>query len=167
MPVQLPPDLHKLIISGFESHETDFGAAFDRSDEEARKRILEQVVNEAARAEMIPEEGRFCSVTVIAHSDRVDDAPSPEQARADELQVSVDRGESALLWLFDRIQQVLQDAEAVVPADLDSMQSVNIFRVSCGAAHLLFPVPTPEQRPQNRRIEFAVASFLPPETPVL
>ncbi|MFF7244404.1 hypothetical protein ACFZBU_10970 [Embleya sp. NPDC008237] len=167
MPVTTPPDLHNLIISGFGDHDTDFEAAFDNSSEEAQERIRQQVVNEAARAEMIPEEGKFCSVTVIAHSDRVDDAPTSEQARADELQVSVERGDNALLWLFDQIQQVVQDAGATVPASVDDMQSVNVFRVACGAAHLLFPVPTPDERPENRRVEFAVASFAPEETPVL
>ncbi|MEU5010978.1 hypothetical protein AB0G35_11870 [Streptomyces sp. NPDC021749] len=54
-----------------------------------------------------------------------------------------------------------------MPADIDDLQSVNLFRVACGAAHLLFPVPAPDERPRNRRIEFAVASFSPEETPTL
>lgn len=168
MPVTLPPDLHSLIIDGFGDHDTDVGAAFDNSSEDQQQKIHEQVVAAAVGAEIIEEQGKFCAVTIIAHSDRVDNAASADEARADELDISVQRGDNAVTWLFEKIQGLLEQAGAPVPQTQDDLQSVAIFRVAAGAAHLVVTNPvSDDDRRQNRRVEFAVASFAPVPAPVL
>lgn len=168
MPVTFPPDLHDLIIDGFGDHDTDVGAAFDNSSEDVQQKIHEQVIAAAVGAEVIEEQGKFCAVTVIAHSDRVDNAASADEARADELAISIQRGDNAIAWLFGKMQELLEQAGAPVPQTQDDLQSVVIFRVAAGAAHLVVTDPaTDDDRRQNRRVEFAVASFEPVPAPVL
>jgi flagellar motor protein MotB len=150
-------------VAGYVSHEIDFPALLSRQSQELQDLVQAEVVAPLVDAEMVPEAGKFSSVTVIGHSDRVDDPGlSSEQRRADELSVSQLRAESAEAFLFSQVFDLVQAAGGTPPVDLASMQNGGIFTVAAGAADLLHPVPaSEEERQENRRVQFLVAAFAP------
>ncbi|GII23367.1 hypothetical protein [Planosporangium mesophilum] len=127
-----------------------------------------EVIAPLADAEMVPEAGKFCVVSVIGHSDRVDTPGlTSEQRRADELSVSQLRAESTQAFLFAELFDLVQAAGGNSPVDLASMQNGAILTVAAGAADLKHVVPASEsEREENRRVVFLVATFAP-ETPVV
>src|SRR5690242_3348894 len=96
-------DLGNVSCSGYVDHEFDFPALFSRLGQDERDG-LEIMIEEAVTAEFDPPAGRFCSIVIVGHSDRVDVAAiSPEQRRADELQISTLRAESAQAFFFSQL----------------------------------------------------------------
>ena len=160
-------ELTDIPVGGYVSHETDFAALLARQSQGMQDLVQTEVVAALADAEMVPEAGKFCAVTVVGHSDRVDDPGlTPEERRADELNVCEQRVESAQAFLFNEISDLILTAGGTVPADLASMQNGAIFTALAGAANLLHPVPaSEEERAENRRVQFLIAKFAP-EIPV-
>ena len=163
-------DLIDIPCSGFFADDTDFAALFSRTGQTTQDLIINEVVNRCIEAEIVPEAGIFCGVTIIGHSDR-DDTPgrTPEERRDNELFNSFERAERAQdPWLFTQFADALQAADATVPVDWASAQNVRVTTVACGAAHLVNKVPGNDEglRQENRRVEF-LRFFFRPETPIL
>ena len=156
-------ELTEIPVSGYNSHEFDFPALLSRQSQALQDLVQAEVIAPLADAEMVPEAGKFCTVTVIGHSDRVDTpGMTSEQRRADELSASQLRAESAQAFLFSQLFDLVQAAGGTPPVDLASMQNGAIFTVAAGAADLLHTVPANEsERQDNRRVDFLVAKFDP------
>jgi flagellar motor protein MotB len=156
-------ELTDIPVGGYQSHETDFATLLARQSQGMQDLVQTEVVAALADAEMVQEAGKFCTVTIVGHSDRVDDEGlTPEQRRADELDVCVQRADSAQAFLFNEVSDLVLTAGGTVPADLASMQNSAIFTAPAGAANLLHTVPASEQeREENRRVQFLVAKFAP------
>ena len=156
-------------VAGYVANEIDFRAVLARQTEQLQEFIQIEVVTPLVEAEMVPETGRFCAVTVVGHGDRVDTpGMSAEQRRELELTNTQIRAEAAEAYLFDQVFELVQAAGGTPPVDLASMQSGGIFTVAAGAADLVHKTPGNDEgkRRQNRRVQFLVASFVP-ETPSL
>jgi hypothetical protein len=104
-------------------------------------------------------------VIVAGHSDRVDTPGlTPEQGRAQELEASQLRAGSAQAWFFSQLQSRLQAGGFTMPADIASLQNVDMIDIACGAADLVNLVPANEdERKQNRRVRFFGLAFGPPQ----
>jgi flagellar motor protein MotB len=153
-------DLTDIPVGGYVSHEVDFAALFSRQGQPLQNLIQDEVVTPLANAEL--GDGTFCSVTVVGHSDRQDTpGMTPESRRADELAASRSRAESARDFIFNSFAEQVLQLGGVVPADLGSMQNGGIFTVAAGSADLVHTVPSDDQRPENRRVEFLIAKFRP------
>src|SRR5215217_2805274 len=115
-------DLGDVPCSGFQSRQFDFPALHAQLSQTARD-LLEVMVESAVTAESDPDAGRFCSIIIAGHSDR-NDTPglSSEARRADELQFSELRAESAQAWFFDQLFNRLQSQGFTPPVDLSSMR---------------------------------------------
>lgn len=151
--------------SGYPDHNIDFPALVGTLSEEDHK-LLETMIEGAVTAESDPAAGRFCVITVVGHSDRVDTAGvSREQARADELQTSELRAESAQSWFFEQLFERLKAEGRTAPVDIGSLQNVDLRVIACGAAELAKPNPGPNDRPLNRRVHFTGTMFTPGNTP--
>jgi len=153
-------DLGDIPCAGYGDHQFDFPALHPELPQEVRD-LLEVVIESAVTAESDPEAGRFCSIVLAGHSDRNDSGLSPEQRRADELEASTLRAESARAFLFDQLFTRLQSGGFLPPVDLASMRNVDMNVVSCGSADLNHPTPSNEQRPQNRRVQISATMFTP------
>ncbi|MFJ4953147.1 hypothetical protein [Streptomyces sp. NPDC088760] len=155
--------LTDLPISGFVAQEVAFPQLLDRLSEGARDTVRQEVIEPAVNAEGFPGDGRFCLITVLGHSDRVDTAgPSAEQRRAQELDASDKRATSAGTWVFEQITAALTAAGQSPPASVEEATNFDIVLVPCGAAALVNPVPTSEaQRAQNRRVQCVISTFTP------
>jgi hypothetical protein len=70
------------------------------------------------------------------------------------------RAESAEAFVMDGIFQRLQAQGIDAPVSADSLQSVELRRIACGAADLLFTTPQDEgERLANRRVQIFGAAF--------
>ncbi|GAA3102901.1 hypothetical protein GCM10010520_55040 [Rhizobium viscosum] len=148
--------------SGYAPQRFDFPALHAELSQTVRD-LLEVFVESAVTAESDPAANRFCQVIIVGHSDRVDSAGlSSEQRRAQELEASQLRAESAQAWLFNELFNRLQAQGYVPPVDLASMQNVDIQTIACGSADLVHLVPqNEEQRRDNRRVHFIGMVFTP------
>jgi flagellar motor protein MotB len=155
--------LTEIPISGYVSHEIDFPALLKRQSQTLQDLVQTDVIAPLADAEMVPEAGKFCIVTIIGHSDRVDTPGlTSEQRRADELSISQLRAESAQAFLFAELFSLVQAAGGTSPVDLASMQNGAIWTVAAGAADLTHTVPASEsERQDNRRVVFQISTFAP------
>ncbi|ALL70435.1 hypothetical protein K788_0001227 (plasmid) [Paraburkholderia caribensis MBA4] len=154
-------DLGDIPCHGYGSEQFDFPALHAGLSQTARE-LLEVIVETAVTAESDPAANRFCQVIIVGHSDRVDTPGlSSEARRAKELEASTLRAESARAWLFNELFNRLQAQGFVPPVDLASMQNVEITSIACGSADLLHPVPSDEQRLENRRVHFIGMAFVP------
>jgi hypothetical protein len=98
---------------------------------------------------------------IVGHADR-DDTPgrSGEQRRKLELDNSGLRAESAEAYVVNQIFQRLQAQGYTPPVDAASLQSVELRRIACGAADLMFTTPQDEvERSTNRRVQIFGTAF--------
>lgn len=154
-------DLGDIPCAGFGDQQFDFSALQQQLPQTTRD-LLEVVIEEAVTAESGISPGHFCSILIEGHSDR-NDTPglSPEERRANELQISTLRAESTQAFLFEQLFSRLQSGGFPAPVDLASMQNVEMTTVACGSANLIHLIPTPDQRPDNRRVEITGTTFTP------
>ena len=159
----MPKEAVDIPCTGYISGEIDFPAAFGRLSQATRDLIIQAVVDPLVLAESNPGSCRFCSVSIVGHSDRYDvPGVTPEQRRAIELENSQLRAESAAAWLFTQLCDHLQNAGLTQPADWASAQTITIFIIACGSADLIHLIPANEaQRRENRRVHFMISSFEP------
>jgi len=154
-------DLGEIPCAGFGDEQFDFAALHQRLPQTTLD-LLDVVIEEAVSAEMDPPAGRFCSIVIAGHADRNDVAgASSEQRRANELQFSSLRAESAEAFFFDQLFSRLKSGGFVAPVDLGSMQNVEITTVACGSADLIHTTPSSEQRLDNRRVQVTGTMFTP------
>jgi hypothetical protein len=108
--------------------------------------------------------GSFMSVLVVGYADRDDTlGRTPEERRQVEHDNSDLRAESAESFLFSQIADRLVTGGFTVPADVGSLQSVELRRLAAGSADLIFPAPGNDegQRQANRRVQFFATAFTP------
>ncbi|TDB83265.1 hypothetical protein E1264_29070 [Actinomadura sp. KC216] len=155
--------LTEITVSGYFSQEIDFPAVLQRQSQALQDLVRDEVIAPLAGAETVPGDGKFCVVTIIGHSDRVDTPGlTSEQRRAQELNASQLRAESAQAFLFSELFALVQGAGGTPPVDLASTQNGAIWTVAVGAADLIHTVPANEtQRRENRRVVFQVSAFTP------
>jgi hypothetical protein len=155
-------DLGDVPCVGFASQQFDFPALHSQLNQNTRD-LLEVMIESAVTAESDPNAGRFCTIVIVGHSDRVDTPGlSSESRRAQELQASQLRAESAQAWFFNELFNRLQSQGFTPPVDLSSMQNVDLMTVACGSADLVHLVPSGEQeRRDNRRVHFIGTVFTP------
>jgi hypothetical protein len=151
------------VIRGYASQQFDFGPVLAAQSQLTQDAFNDEVISACVDAELDPAAGKFCSVTVVGHSDRNDTAGlSAEQRRENERQNSELRAESASSFVFDQIFDGVQSGGGTPPVDQASMQNVTIFTVAAGSASLIVPTPADENdRQQNRRVQFLVTKFAP------
>jgi flagellar motor protein MotB len=124
--------------------------------------LIDVMLESAVTAEAFPNEGRFCSITIVGHADRVDVAgKSPEDRRQLELENSTLRAESAEAFVFGEIFKRLSAQGFSAPVDKANMTNVEIQTIACGAADLIHKNPgnNLEQRKQNRRVQLVGLTF--------
>jgi flagellar motor protein MotB len=154
-------DLGDIPCAGFGDQQFDFAALHQQLSQTTRD-LLEVVIEKAVTAESDPLAGRFCSIVIAGHADRNDVAEiSAEERRANELQFSSLRAESAQAFLFDQLFSRLQNGGFTPPLDLASMQNVDMTTIACGSADLIHLTPSSEQRPENRRVQISATMFTP------
>lgn len=154
-------DLGDVPCAGFAEEQFDFPALHAQLSQQVRD-LLEVMIESAVTAESDPAAGRFCTIVIAGHSDRVDTAGvTSEQRRAKELLFSTLRAESAQAFFFNELFVRLQNGGFVPPIDLASFQNVDISTVACGAADLIHLVPSDAQRPDNRRVQIIGTIFTP------
>lgn len=156
-------DFGEPIFSGFASQHIDFPTVLNDSDITApeKRDQLDAMIEAAAAAESDVLSGTFFCMLIVGHSDR-DDTPgrSPEQRRQRELDNSGLRAESAEAFVMEGIFQRLQAQGIAAPVSADSLQSVALRRIACGAADLLFTTPQDEgERLANRRVQIFGTAF--------
>jgi len=159
-------DFDELIFSGFASQHIDFPTVLNDSDITApeKRDQLDAMIEAATAAESDLLSGTFFCMLIVGHSDR-DDTPgrSPEQRRQLELDNSGLRAESAEAFVMDAIFQRLQAQGIAAPVSADSLQFVQLRRIACGAADLLFTTPEDEgERLANRRVQIFGTAFTTP-----
>jgi flagellar motor protein MotB len=154
-------DLGEIPCAGFGDQQFDFPALHQQLSQPIRD-LLEVVIEEAVTAESDPLAGRFCSIVIAGHADR-NDVPgiSAEERRANELQFSSLRAESAQAFLFAQLVSRLQDGGFPAPQNLALMQNVDMTTIACGSADLIHLTPSSDQRPQNRRVQISATMFTP------
>ncbi len=155
-----------LLFSGYASGSVEFAIVFndDNLTPQVKRDQFDALIEAAVTAESGTLVGSFVSVLIVGHADR-DDTPgrTPEQQRQAEFDNSGLRAESAESFLFNQIASRLQAEGATVPADTQSLTSVELRRVANGSADLLFTVPGNDegQRRANRRVQFFATAFTP------
>lgn len=156
-----------LLFTGYGSDQVEFANVFndDNLTPQTKRDQFEALIEACVTAESGVLPGSFISVLTVGHADR-DDTPgeTPEQRRQREHDNSELRAESAESFLFNQIADRLQAEGATVPADIDSLQSVEMRRVADGSAELMFPTPGNDegQRKANRRVQFFGTAFTTP-----
>ena len=151
-------DLGDEEIAGFESQQFDFPARLARTGPNP---VLETMVEAAVSAEAFPENPVFCYIVIVGHADRVDtQGLSSDQRRAQELESSTLRAESAQSWFFGQLADRLQAQGFTSPVDLASMRNVEIKTIACGAANLK-EAPANEPARKNRRVRIFGSAFTP------
>lgn len=155
-------DLGDVPCTGFASQQFDFPTLHSQLSQTARD-LLEVMLESAVTAESDPEAGRFCSIVIVGHSDRLDTPGLTSEARrAQELQASELRAQSAQAWFFSELFNRLQQQGFTPPIDLASMQNVDIQTIACGSAGLIHLIPSGEpERKDNRRVHFMGTVFTP------
>jgi hypothetical protein len=157
-------DLGEIPCSGYASQQFDFPALYADTLSQATRDLLEPIIESAVAAEAFPDANRFCLVIIAGHSDRVDTPGlSSEQRRAQELQASTLRAESAQQWFFNEVFRRLQAQGLTAPVDLSSMRNVDLWTVSCGSADLIHLTPGNDEskRRDNRRVHVMGTIFQP------
>ena|ERR1700738_3077036 len=156
-------DLGNVPCAGYENEQFDFPQLHAQLSQGTRD-LLEVMIESAVTAEASPEAGRFCSITIVGHADRVDvPGTSSEDRRAKELEISSLRAESAQAFVFNELFTRLTNQGFTAPVDLANMQNVDIDTIACGAADLVHTNPGNdlEQRKENRRVHFIGTMFTP------
>jgi outer membrane protein OmpA-like peptidoglycan-associated protein len=156
-------DLGEALCAGYKAQKIDFPELHAQLDQETRG-VLEVMIEAAATAETFPTGNRFCSIIILGHADRVDTPGlSAEQRRANELENSDLRAQSAEAWFFSQVAERLLAEGSDVPNDLGSLQNVQIWTVACGSADLVHKTPGNDEgkRQQNRRVRFIGTIFTP------
>jgi len=167
MKTEFGDDPQQLIFNGYESGSVEFAVVFndDNLTGQPKRDELDALVQAAVTAESGALPGAFVEIVTIGHADR-DDTPgrTPEQRRQLELDNSSLRAESAESFLFSKIAEQLQAEGATVPADVGSLQSVEMRRVAAGSADLIFTTPGNDEgeRKANRRVQFFGTAFTAP-----
>ena len=155
-------DLGDVPCAGYASQQFDFPALHAQLSQAIRD-LLDVMIEAAIAAEGFPDQGAFCIVIFVGHSDRVDTPGLTSEARrAQELQMSELRAESAQAFFFTEFVNRMLDRGLTIPADQASMTNVDLRTVACGSADLVHLVPSDEQqRKDNRRVHFIGTAFTP------
>jgi hypothetical protein len=155
-------DLGEVPCTGYASQQFDFPALHANTLSQGTRELLEVFVESAVTAEAFPEANRFCLVIFAGHSDRVDTPGlSSEQRRAQELEASTLRAESAQAWFFNEVFTRLQAQGFTPPVDLASMRNVDLWTIPCGSADLVHLTPGNDEskRRDNRRVHLMGTIF--------
>jgi len=150
-------------IDGYRPGEVTLNDVFARLTDTDKRGKLNTIIDDLVSAEANPSAGKTVVVVIIGHADRQDNLqqfPTPEARRANELQASIDRVVDANDFLLRQVQSKLRAIGAVPPPDFDSARNIAVAKFAAGAADLKHPVPRGEaQRLQNRRVGFFMQSF--------
>lgn len=151
------------IFSGFASQHIKFTSVYNDDNLTApqKREALDAMIEAAVTAESGVLPGAYFCIFIIGHADR-DDTPgrSVEQRRQLELDNSGLRAESTEVYVMNQIFQRLQAQGYAPPVDAASLQSVELRRISCGAADLMFTSPQNEvERSANRRVQIFGTAF--------
>jgi len=156
-------DLGDVPFVGFVAHEFDFPALHGRVGQMARD-LLDAMIEAAIDAEADPSLGKFCYFLIVGHSDR-QDSPNMtgEQRRADELEYSTLRAESAQSFVFEEIFNRMTAAGMTAPIDIANLKAVEMRTVACGSADLINKTPGNDEalRAENRRVHISCVSVTP------
>jgi hypothetical protein len=153
-----------LLFAGYASGSIEFAGVFndDTLTPQVKRDQFDALVEAAVTAESGNLAGTFVSILIVGHADR-DDTPgrTSEDRRRVELENSGLRAESAEAFLFNRMADRLVSEGLTVPADVNSLQAVEIRRVPAGSSDLLFLAPgnDEQQRRSNRRVQFFGTAF--------
>jgi hypothetical protein len=149
--------VQQVIVDGYASGKTDFSEALSALPID-RRGEYDLVIDAAASAVERPDVS--CVLSVAGHSDRVDTAGVDRHAaRAQELQSSKDRAESAGLFITAEIRSRVPG----LPEDLNELQNFALLVRWAGAGLLQHATPnlTEAQRKQNRRVQLRAIAFVP------
>ena len=149
--------VQQVIVDGYASGRTDFSEALSALPVD-RRGEYDLVIDVAASAIERPDVS--CVLSVAGHSDRVDTAGVDRHAaRAQELQSSKDRAESAGLFITAEIHSRVPG----LPEDLNELQNFALLVRWAGAGLLQQAAPnlTEAQRKQNRRVQLRAIAFVP------
>jgi flagellar motor protein MotB len=149
-------------LNGYPPNQTDFGT-YLTAFPNALTVLESEVVVPSVNAEQFSTTSTFCSIVIFGHADRVDiPGLSSEARRAQELEASVKRADSAASWLFDRISDGLALAGLTPPQIWADLERVDVVVAACGAANLEVLQPVSESdRLKNRRVQVFVTVFSP------
>jgi flagellar motor protein MotB len=156
-------DLGDVPCSGYDASQIDFPQRLAQLPQQTRD-LIDVMIESAVTAESDPDAGRFCTITIVGHADRVDTPGiSSESRRAQELESSTLRAESAQAFVFSEIFTRLSSQGFTAPVDLASLVSVEIQTIACGAADLVHQNPgnNTDQRKDNRRVHLIGTIFTP------
>ena len=153
-------------IDGYGTNDVDFDLALLNAPGDKKSAFETEIITPITELLNSPDQTAVLSMT--AHSDRVDtEGLTREQRRAQELDVSILRGDHAL----QSVQRIIAIRRGVSPAApvevmvnlVLSFQQLVIEAEGAGAAVLAQTGDSlnEEQRRQNRRVSFALIRFLP------
>ena len=144
-------------VDGYESGSTDFSVALSALSPDVRN-DYDFVIGVATSAIGSPD--ATCVLSVAGHSDRVD-TPGVDRhaARAQELQASKDRAESAQQFITAEIRSVVPD----LPEDLNDLPNFVLVVRWSGAGLLEESAAnlSEAQRKRNRRVQLRAIAFVP------
>ena len=149
-------DIKQTPVDGYESGHTDFTEALAATTDDVRAAV-EEIVTAAITAIATPD--ATCVLSIAGHSDRVDSGVDRETARAQELQSSTDRAQSAEAFIINAIKLGLDGA----PDDLNDLSNFALLTRWSGAAVLkeTDAALSETQRKRNRRVQIRAVSFMP------
>ena len=151
----------EITIDGYASGETDFPTRLSESPGEVQNEFNLTVISPLLA--VLASSDQTAVLIIQGHSDRVDTPGlSREACRLQELQASADRAKSADDGVFKIIASKVPDPQSF-PADWADVSQVVVSTKVTGAALLVNSDTslTEQQRKQNRRVIFTLATFLP------
>jgi hypothetical protein len=152
-------NVSSFVLDGYGSGETDFVDRLRTSGQQVQDDFALSIRDPIVA--VLSSTDQTAVLRAIGHSDRVDkEGTSREQRRAQELQASIDRVNSALDGIY---QLVAAQIGAEIPTDWGEVTNIGVTPVAAGAAVLVESADalSEEQRQRNRRVELALFVFLP------
>ena len=152
-------NVSSFVLDGYGSGETDFAGRLQTSSQQAQDDFALSIRDPIVA--VLSSTDQTAVLCAVGHSDRVDtEGTSREQRRAQELQASIDRVNSAVDGIY---QLVAAQIAAEIPTDWGEVTNVGVKPVAAGAAVLVESADalSEEQRLRNRRVELALFVFLP------